>query len=447
MKRLTCEMCGSTDLIKQEGVFVCQSCGCKYTVEEARKMMVEGTVEVQGTVKVDNSHLINNYLDMAASARDAGNNAEAESYCNKIIEIDPQNYLAWKLKGEAAAWQSSLRNSRVDEGVAAFTKAINFAPEEKKEEVTEFAKEQILHLSQAMLNLRADNFVKWPDEDESDGFLSDLTSILNTIESFIQQTGAEVRLADMIEPLARIISGATTRAWNSEIWPDYDGDKYDDDDRPTKYRYDRFMDRINNCIELEKQAIEISEDDDDNIVRYDDLIFLQEQAIDACSWDYEFSNGRKIWSKAWMLTDEAKDSRRDRIKGYEEKIKELKSRIAAKYWPDHCEEKERLDQEKSELTEKLDALQKEIDAADPQEKVKDFIQQINDLVQQKNALGMFKGKEKQALQDKIQDLTTQKEDLKAKASTVKKEIEDKMEPLKSRLKEVVARLEYPRDNQ
>ena len=46
MKRLTCEMCGSTDLIKQDGVFVCQTCGCKYSIEEAKKMMVEGTVDV-----------------------------------------------------------------------------------------------------------------------------------------------------------------------------------------------------------------------------------------------------------------------------------------------------------------------------------------------------------------------------------------------------------------
>ena len=46
MKRLTCEMCGSTDLVKQEGVFVCQSCGCKYSVEEAKKMMVAGMVSI-----------------------------------------------------------------------------------------------------------------------------------------------------------------------------------------------------------------------------------------------------------------------------------------------------------------------------------------------------------------------------------------------------------------
>lgn len=53
-------MCGSTDLMKDGGVFVCQSCGCKYSVEEARRMMVEGTVDVTGTVKVDTSDELKN---------------------------------------------------------------------------------------------------------------------------------------------------------------------------------------------------------------------------------------------------------------------------------------------------------------------------------------------------------------------------------------------------
>ena len=41
MKRLTCEMCGGTDLMKQDGVFVCQSCGCKYSDEEYRHMIID----------------------------------------------------------------------------------------------------------------------------------------------------------------------------------------------------------------------------------------------------------------------------------------------------------------------------------------------------------------------------------------------------------------------
>ena len=39
MKKLTCEMCGSTDLLKSDGVFVCQSCGTKYSVEESKAIV------------------------------------------------------------------------------------------------------------------------------------------------------------------------------------------------------------------------------------------------------------------------------------------------------------------------------------------------------------------------------------------------------------------------
>ena len=47
MKQLICEMCGGNDLIKQDGVFVCQNCGTKYTVEEAKKMMKEVVEKVE----------------------------------------------------------------------------------------------------------------------------------------------------------------------------------------------------------------------------------------------------------------------------------------------------------------------------------------------------------------------------------------------------------------
>ena len=79
MKQLTCEMCGSTELIKQDGFFVCQTCGTKYSVEEAKKMMIEGTVEVAGTVRVDDTSKIDNYYTMADNAYDADNKQEAEN--------------------------------------------------------------------------------------------------------------------------------------------------------------------------------------------------------------------------------------------------------------------------------------------------------------------------------------------------------------------------------
>ena len=57
MKQLACEMCGSTELVKDNGYFVCQKCGTKYSVEEAKKLMGEtpaatlNQYQKQGSVK------------------------------------------------------------------------------------------------------------------------------------------------------------------------------------------------------------------------------------------------------------------------------------------------------------------------------------------------------------------------------------------------------------
>ena len=91
MKQLTCEMCGGTDLMKQDGAFVCQNCGMKYSVEEAKKMMIEGTVDVQGTVKVDNSSFVERYLQNARRAKQKEDWPETEKYYNMVEQNDPTN--------------------------------------------------------------------------------------------------------------------------------------------------------------------------------------------------------------------------------------------------------------------------------------------------------------------------------------------------------------------
>lgn len=88
MKQLTCEMCGSTELIKQDGFFVCQTCGTKYSIEEAKKLMVEGTV------KVDNSDRIKNYLELARTAKDENDSTTAAKYYALILEEMPNSWEA-----------------------------------------------------------------------------------------------------------------------------------------------------------------------------------------------------------------------------------------------------------------------------------------------------------------------------------------------------------------
>lgn len=91
MKRLACEMCGSMDVVKQEGVFVCQACGCRYSVEEAKKMMIEGTVEVTGTVKIDQANTLENLFQAARTAMIDGRFVSAYTHCIEALAIKPDN--------------------------------------------------------------------------------------------------------------------------------------------------------------------------------------------------------------------------------------------------------------------------------------------------------------------------------------------------------------------
>ena len=134
MKQLKCEICGGTDLIKQDGLFVCQSCGCKYSSEEAKKMMIEGTVEVSGTVKIDKEDKekeIQNILKLADDAFAGANYAQAYAYYSDVLKHDYQNAYATFQKGLSSAYQSSLADIRVKELANSVTNALKLKKAEQ----------------------------------------------------------------------------------------------------------------------------------------------------------------------------------------------------------------------------------------------------------------------------------------------------------------------------
>ena len=133
MKRLICEMCGSPDLIKQDGVFVCQSCGCKYSVEEARKLMVEGVIELSGSVKVDNSERINNLLVNGKRAFSDGKYSDAEYLFGQVQIEDPENATAILYQGLSLGWQGNTVRYNMDKTANATVRAIDVAYSQMKD--------------------------------------------------------------------------------------------------------------------------------------------------------------------------------------------------------------------------------------------------------------------------------------------------------------------------
>lgn len=330
MKQLKCEMCGSADMLKEDGVFVCQSCGCKYSVEEAKKMMVEGTVDVQGTVRIDEHAKIDNYYAIAKNAYDANNKFEAELYCNKIVEIDPLNYKAWFMKGKVAGWLSSLENIRINESINCFIKALDNAPKNEIDNLKTDAAFEISKMSNAIMNLCCDNFAKFPSSENGEAILQHLESIKIGFH-FVQNT-CGVETIENYNDIAFIMHNAVCAAWSNDVVNEYYKSQY-----PTEYNFRTFNDICNSCIKVIDKAINISNDNQANISRYENLITFRTEYINTCFYEYSSDYGVYVPKFEWY--DEARQRYFDDIVKYYDKIKEIdpsydfsKEKIASDYY-------------------------------------------------------------------------------------------------------------------
>lgn len=122
MKAMQCELCGSSEIVKEGDLFVCQSCGMKYTLENAKKMMIEGVVQVEGTVETDRSSDAKRFMELARMAKNGKNYQEAEHYATKALEIDQDNAEAWAIRSMSIDWQLTLKKDRLKESQAASLK-------------------------------------------------------------------------------------------------------------------------------------------------------------------------------------------------------------------------------------------------------------------------------------------------------------------------------------
>ena len=147
MKQLKCEMCGSADLIKQDGVFVCQSCGCKYSVEEAKKMMVEvsGSVSIETPVEVKGIAKSDTLLENALNTFNQGSYSEAYTLFSNVLSIEPNNPKATFYRGLSAAYQSTVAVPRYAECANATVLAITNAMQSLNDEDLDAFTAEVLH--------------------------------------------------------------------------------------------------------------------------------------------------------------------------------------------------------------------------------------------------------------------------------------------------------------
>ena len=492
MKKIVCELCDGMEFTKVDGMFVCNSCGTKYSTEEAKAMMKEiddgGVASVTPTAQApvqsseQTQKQLENILVLATTAYEAENYQEAENYCNRAIEIDATSYKAWFLKGKAVGWSSKLDNMRVEEAAHSFCKALDFAPESEKSELKDEAVTVLKDLGIAAISLRKKRFAQSPDDEELAGFSKDRKALIDALLVLLKHGNLVEIPEDYLKRIASMMNDAAVDALNNSR------DKWKKVDYPTDKDLTTYLGWIGNCEQLLRQAIDVCKDDDaEDITRYKNLIVVLEDPIDRWSYQQEWSSysSSYIHTKSKSLSDNAVKIRRkqvqeckDAIAKIEKSIKEKKeaemrkaaeekkARIDA-YWSQHSEEKAALDEEmetlkkeKQEIEDQLTAYRGEQTVTKrngnekgPIELEQDALyKQISDLQLEKSQLGLFKGKEKKEIDLKIDGLRGQaleldpqvisEKDARKKATQAKlDELSEKMKPLEERKSELISRIQ------
>lgn len=175
MKEIICEMCGSNDIVKQDGVYVCQSCGTKYSPEEAKKLMVEGTVTIDKSSEKDN---------LKTLAKRYYNNQEwekADDYYDRIIELDPHDWEAVYYGGLASAQRSTFNNLRLDEAIIGAENALTLVEPDEKEKYFKIFRSEVIDIA-----LGTYNFIARIGNDNEDDFLEgDMGTYLNDLVNLV----------------------------------------------------------------------------------------------------------------------------------------------------------------------------------------------------------------------------------------------------------------------
>lgn len=106
MKAIVCEMCNSHDMIKQDGYYICQHCGTKYSIEEAKKLMVE----------IDNSKKLSNLYERARKSLEVDDLEHAAEYYKQILDENPKDWEAYfySYLGEFTSFTNAQAGSVAD---------------------------------------------------------------------------------------------------------------------------------------------------------------------------------------------------------------------------------------------------------------------------------------------------------------------------------------------
>jgi uncharacterized Zn finger protein (UPF0148 family) len=370
MKNLTCEICGSTDFMKEEGVFVCQSCKTKYSVEEAKKLMSEGTstAGVAGNAAAGNSANLDNLYKVARRARDDANIEQAFKYYEQLQLEDSDNWEPIFFTAYYSALKT-LKNDKPGDSVKVTGGTVSIG-----------------------LNYR-----------------SGITPAINSIGKCIDRTFSII-----------------------EKVQNYDEQK-------------TAIDTVNGYVETFSVSIKkIIENEYEpmfnEIHKWEDNVqggFIKARSMAGKNADQE--------SQLQSMASDLLTSVKKRKKAIDDLITK---RRFEEFWAANQSLKTSLESEKKTLTEKIEVQNNEIkvipEKTEGYSQMLELQKKVEDLASEKKALGIFKLKEKKAIQEQIDSANNDIAPIQARIDSATKEVQESISSMQNRISEIDSELTKPR---
>jgi len=104
---------------------------------------------------------VENWLELAEAADEAGNQDEAYDYYTRVLEVDPKHAKAWFGKAAAAGWSSNLRSGRFSELVVGIERGLEYTPEEERDEARASAAVTIGRICVAYYRISYEHFIEY----------------------------------------------------------------------------------------------------------------------------------------------------------------------------------------------------------------------------------------------------------------------------------------------
>lgn len=377
---LVCEVCGSNDLVKQDGVFVCQVCGSKYSIDEVRKMLDGSAVEKAATDQTNPQVQVMNLMINADRAYEDGRYHDSENLYSRILELDPNNAHAILYQAYSICWQGTLKDIRLPIAIKAGQRAMDLYVHQ-------------LGPSKKLVDKFTDflNFYKVTT--------AYVTQAQNVQEQLLKN--ANQKLKEIESEGKRVLSQIST----TSVFEN------------TKQRYLNRINELSNEVERQGNSYrDIMVSSSNYLAIMGDIYATKAATLDFPS-DVGF-NAATILSLFIdnMKKDKIVDDTREKLyQKISSEIKIIWNKAVSKYRSEHSEEMEQIDRELKPLQEEIIKVTQDIDSkkdqiSSIQNKVfvsvnanvkKEIENNITLLSQQLSKLGLFKRSEKEKLRIQI----------------------------------------------